>query len=473
MNCFSFILIIIIIYFCVKNFKNPKAMLFNFVTLTIVIETFIEMGYFIQIGNMKIAYKTICEILVCFISIICLIKYPIKKNIFRIAIVCLCAILLGICNLIINPADVMTGNGNISWDDMINGATFERINFNSFVIQEFMQFLFFVIGIVAIYSIFEKEDYKNFILVISKTIKIMFIVGIIEIIIKYIFNSSVYNDLCNAIFGISDATRLTLNKRGEGYILQGLTKEASHYAYTLMISLIILFANYKIVKKGLTWIIIGIAMMIMSMSFSSILFLFYIIFVYTMYRLFRTRQTDVREVKWILLTFFIFIVGFVLIINASNLENKLSDDGFWQRRIKSAIQEIQLVVSGEWRYEDTSLEWSNRVRILSAYETIKLIKYRPLLGLGYASVTSHGSTTMLLAGTGIIGTISWVIMVCFSNEKILDRVNKKYYILAIVLWLMINCLNSLGLRPFYEFTTIVLIVSLAQIFSYEKEEVIQ
>lgn len=128
------------------------------------------------------------------------------------------------------------------------------------------------------------------------------------------------------------------------------------------------------------------------------------------------------------------------------------------------IEEIELVISGDWIYSTTSLEWSNRVRLVSSYETLKLVPFRPLLGLGFGAVTSHGSTTMLLCGVGLVGTFLWIYFSCFSCRSLIIQTDKFYYKLCILIWIVGNLLNSLGLRPFYEMTTFCIMIALSIIF---------
>ncbi len=462
-NIFSIVIFIIILFIIIKN-KELKMILFNMTILTASIELYLELGYFLKINDILIGYRTIVEIFLYIISIICLIKYhktKINKNAFFLFTI----VIIGIINLVLIPVNIRTANGNVSWDDFILGETFEYVNFNFFVIQEAVQMIIFIINVLAIYNSFQKEDYKKIIVKFSKITKIILIIGLIELIIKYIFHLNVYNEFCNIIFGQAYATVLTIAGRGSGYILQGLTTEASHYSYVLMISIIILFAVNTITNKEKKWIILAILLMCASMSFSSVLFISGLILIYILYWLYNSKIPKMKLIKIFLLFIIVLFTIILLIYNFNNIFNNLSESNFLERRIKSLIQEIQLIINGQWRYSKQSLEWSNRVRLVSSYETLKLIKYRPLFGLGIASVASHGSTTMLLAGIGLVGTYFWIKYVFYSLKANLSNVNRKYYKLAIAIWLLINMLNSMGLRVFYELSSIILMEAFTIIFS--------
>ena len=462
-NIFSILLLIVIVWIIIKN-RGLKKKLLNMTLLTVFLELYVEMGYFINIKGTLISYRTIGEMFLLFISILSLVKLhkiKINKNVFFL----ICIIIIGIINLILIPAKVKTANGNISWDDFIMGQSFEYINFNFFVVQEALQMIVFIINVLAIYNIFEKEDYKEMLIKFSRIIKIILIFGLVEFVIKYILHSNIYNEISNIIFGKAEASVLVLKERGTGYILQGFTTEASHYAYVLMVSTIILFASNQMTNKEKKWIGICIFLMCTSMSFSSILFVFGLSVIYILYRISNTKTNKIKIIKIFLIFLIILIMMGIVIFNFSNIFNNLSENNFLQRRLKSLIQEIELIFNGEWTTSTESLEWSNRVRLVSSFETLRLIKYRPLFGLGIASVTSHGSTTMLLAGIGVLGSYFWTKYIFFSLKNNLCNVNRIYYDLAIVTWFLINMLNSMGLRPFYELSSVFLMEAFIIIFS--------
>ncbi len=463
------ILLLVFIFKDVIRIRDNKIRLINLAVLTATIEIFIEVGNFIEIKEILISYSTIMEVLILGYSIIVLIKEKrVKSKTMILAALIFGVVSLGICGLILNPENIMGATSEITWDDIMRGESLQKIQFNTYVIKQAIQLFIFIIVIMTIYSFFDKEDYKEVLKKFTKNVKIMLVFGLIEFIIKYIFNSNVFNNFCEIIFGTTTQAYTEITSRGSGYVLQGFTKEASHYAYVLMISIISLYAMNKMTGKEKKWIILAIILMIASMSFSCYWFLGGILLIYIIQW---TKKSDNvgRIIKWTLL-----IIGLILIIhsilaNISTIYNKLEATGFIQRRIKSLIEEIELITSGRWLYNQNSLEWSNRVRLGSSYETIKLLKYKPLFGVGISAATSHGSTTMLLSGIGIIGTYLWTKLSFYASN--LSIQNKKYYTLGVIVFLIINLLNSMWLRPFYELSVLIWMISLNIIFSnYDKQD---
>ena len=76
---------------------------------------------------------------------------------------------------------------------------------------------------------------------------------------------------------------------------------------------------------------------------------------------------------------------------------------------------------------------------------------------------------MLLSGIGIIGTYLWTKLSFYASN--LSIQNKKYYTLGVIVFLIINLLNSMWLRPFYELSVLIWMISLNIIFSnYDKQD---
>ncbi|MGG7198604.1 hypothetical protein ACQPUI_18045 [Clostridium butyricum] len=472
MRPFSIVLVYLFIQCFLKKSNSKYGFTINLIVLTASIELFVELGYLLKISSITISYRTICELL---LSINCiyiflrnLLASKIKRNIFKKFSILNITIIIGILLLLIIPPSLYTGNINVSWDEMLTGGMqFEKIHYTNFVLNEFIQMFMFLISSLTMFCLFEKEDYKELIIKFTNCIKIMLIIGLLEVIIKDVFKCNLYNEFCNFFFGISEASITKLTQRGNGmYSLQGFTKEPSHYAYAILISMIVLFARNITTNKDKKWILLSISLSLLMMAFSTVLFLSCFMVLLLIYWLYKSNGKHVKTIKMFFLLFIGISIIFFVFINLSRIFDGLSTSSFFERRIKSLIEEIQLVVSGNWIYSNNSLEWSNRVRILSVFETLKLIIYRPIFGLGIASITCHGSTAMLLSSIGILGTYLWISFTFFSSSIIKNITNKKYYILAISVWMLTNMLNSLGLRPFYEFSTIMLMISF--VFLFEK-----
>ena len=117
-------------------------------------------------------------------------------------------------------------------------------------------------------------------------------------------------------------------------------------------------------------------------------------------------------------------------------------------------------------------EASTQLRIISTIQTLIAFISRPLFGFSLGSVICHGSTVVLLTDIGIIGTYFWVKFNfhCIPLKAELIPA-KKLYAICVLLYLIINMLNSMGLRPFYDFSLTLFVIGMIFLFSINKESV--
>lgn len=431
-----------------------------FFSLTIIVELLIERGYFIQLGSIQIAYRTVCELVLFILSVILCTKNKAKKYIFSTTSILFIIVLIGIILLIVFPTKATGATMEISWDDILmNKAPKQNIIFNTGMYTELMQLMFYLVIIITAVSLFCKDDY---IYILEKVVlysKPIMYINCLEILTKYIFHSNIYTSILNMILGNSYATTSQLEYRGNGFVLSGFNKEASHYAYSLLILFLLAFCYYICLEKkiDLKYIIIVAINFLLTMSFSTIYFgacaILFVLIYYWQRRGYSTIKLSVF--------ISIFVIGiYALFYFLPAISGAIGSTGFFGRRVSSVLEELSLLSNGKWLRATTALEWSNRVRLGSTYETFKLIVYRPLLGLGFSAASAHSSFAMLLSGVGIIGTFSY-LKVIFGWENKIIKFNKSIYISFIFIFIFSLLLNSLGLRPFYEVWNILLAFSFA------------
>lgn len=462
-NIGTLLLLIIMFHILLRN-KNLKDIYINIFCLTGVVELAIERGYFLQIGNQQIAYRTFCEFVLFAISFFMLLKFKIKRAYCRNILLTLCGLIIGWILLLIFPSNATGATFEVSWDSIL-AYRLNRvpIRFNSGMILEIIQiFMFFVILLNASQS-FKIEDWKR---ALSKLSNWMFYVVFFtsfEVINNYLLKSNIYFTIVDGLLGSSIATVADLYSRGNGYVLCGLTKEASHYAFCLSVILILLTVNYlyndcnlKFKKRFLLCGLIILIELLLSMSFSTI---YYVSCLILLLFCIRYEKKGHSSIKLILVIVMSLVALIFIVAKIDDIAALFGMDSFWGRRLYSVSEELQLISSSEWLTAVTALEWSNRVRLGSTFETIKLVFYRPLFGLGLSSATAHSSFAMLLAGAGFIGTFLYLKSMFGWVRKVVESYNKSLFITCVLVYLTMTLLNSLSLRPFYESWSILLAFS--------------
>ena len=464
-NVGSFLLIIILIW-RLRITKNFKDVFIEIFTVTAFVELTIERGYFIQIGTHQIAYRTICETLLFLISIAMITsgQIKVKKNLAKIFLYVLLSISIGILLLIAFPSKATGGTMNVSWD-MILVAGYERqpIVFNSGMSLELIQLSMYLVISLCAYSLLNVSDWNVILRNVVHASRIIVYIGILEFLLNLINGSSLFYNTVDSILGTSMATMTSITYRGSRFSLCGLTKEASHYVFILSIIFILNLSYHKFIesigKKDKKYFFIQttiIMLLILAMSFSAYYFIAWLFLLLAAVRIEKRGQSSI---KFIIISF-ATLLGIVIIINMlPSIANILGINSFLGRRIYSAIEEITHISNGTWLSASTALEWSNRVRIGSTYETFKLLLYRPIFGLGFASTSAHSAFAMLVSGLGIVGTWFYLRFMMFGKQIKLCNYNNTVFNSCVIVYLIMNIFNSLGLRPFYEIWTILLFMS--------------
>lgn len=475
-----------VIFFIFYSAPKIKIAYRNIFILSVVMELMVERGYFVQIYGQKIAYRTVCEAVLFLCAVVIALTRTLKMQRVQLYsyVICLVSLLTGWLMLIIMPTSAKGATYEIAWDDILwSNIGKQPIKFLSGMWIEIIQVIMFLTSGAIAYIIFEKEDWKFILYKTVKYTRTILLLNIGEVISKYIFHSSYYITLADLLLGETIAPDGKLRNRGGGYTLCGLTKEASHYAFVLSICFILYLAyctEIKKLKDGDKYefrmtrfsMVVIIGILILSMSFSVLYFGTGLALLLWIMMIEKKRKGTLRTVGIFLSILFIIALPSVVILILDSISKMTVVSGsFWGRRLLSLLEEIKVIASGTWLTASSALEWSNRVRLGSTYETLKLVIYRPVFGLGLAATSAHSAFAMLLAGCGLIGTVFYLNVFFWArNIKICDY-KKSLYISYCGIYIFLNLLNSFGLRPFYENWTILLCVVFQYLAQSDNKEI--
>ena len=463
-------------------FKNSISRIFiNLLTLTIFVELAIQRGYFIQIGEAQISYRTVCELALTLVSVTYLITVSrtVDLRLFKQYMLALGCLIIGWFLLALFPSAARGGTYSVSWDQaLVGGVQLQNIQFTPNMFVEMMQvIMFLIISICAINSI-KSDDWIDIYQRIIKFSRVYIYFCAIEFILINVFKSEFFRNTVDVILGNSVATVTSLYTRQNRYVLCGLTKEPSHLAFTLAIIVLLNIGYleytklsneeiYKRIKNKIYFTnILALLFMMFSMSFSAYYFigcigLFWLVIFCCKHGI--KGSSTIAYIGIIIVTLTIVIIFIPEILSHMQINT------FLGRRVISLFQEFSSAFSGNWSMITSStLELSNKVRIGSTIETLKLLRYRPLFGLGLTSVTAHSAFAMLLTGCGLIGTYFYLNMAFYIRTiKIVDY-KKSMYLICIFVYCFMNLFNSLALRPYYECWLLLVGVSF-QFFTIDRE----
>jgi len=447
----SFLYFFVVISILIRN----KDVFMCLLLLCVTSDLFIGMGFFVMIGKTIITHYDFCLYILFLYCLTKCLRKPIKLN--RTYCILHFLYLLPLFLLIIFPSKALVADAyRVTWDEIVfDGLSPVHPAITNGVLKFTLKFLISSFIVLYLYNNFSKEKCMQFIIYLSKIINYFLFLGIIECIVKNLFgNIELWGNITEFFFGSTPSTVYEARLRGGTYELNLFSKEASHYAYTLFLSMIILFARNIFIgnKSGVNFsLLLCVALMILSTSFSVVLFLASFFVLFLLYRWGVLRPSTQKYEKLVLIAVSVFgFSGFMSFIIAN-------DDGFVFGRLSNFIENWQVFF--DINNTVTFGDGSTYVRIMSILQTFAAFLDRPFFGFSIGSVFCHGSTAMLFAGIGLIGVIFWTkfYFYTFYLSKRLFY-HKRLYLAAIIVYFGVNTFNSLSLRPFYDMTLITIVI---------------
>lgn len=452
----GFLYFIVILFLIIKR-KNTFT---NLLLLCATTDLFIEMGFFLKKGETYITFYE-CSFYTLFLY--CFFDYlqnpfNLNKNIVRLNLLYIIPVIL----LILFPSNIKIADSyRVTWDEVLfEGRSLVHPTITNLVIKTTAKFIFSSFIALYLYTKYKIDNYKVFIHRFSHIINIFLIMGILEFVKNYVGGIEIWGKTTEFLFGTTPSTVYESRQRGDAYELNLFTREASHYAYTLFLCIVIKMGKNVFTKRRALspTIIVCAALMLLSTSFSTILFLIAFFFLYLLYRWGIQKPKQIRFEK------FFLIVGILGGFSSVMAYLAQHDDGFVIGRLLNFVEnwEALLDIDGQMLMDDNS----TFVRVLSVLQTFKAFFYRPFFGFSLGSVGCHGATAMLFSGIGIIGVYYWTKFYFYTNTLYKGmNPQKELYAFAIFLYFLINSLNSLNLRPFYDTTLLLVIISYTFLFS--------
>lgn len=465
---YAFSLVIVIGTFLNLFFnKGKRNVLIVQTAMTVFVCTFINVGYFIESDLINIDYYQGAIILNFLIAILCRnTKLTISKSCFRYMVCFFISFLL----LFAVPSTTANATGLLvpRFEYYMTG----QIPFSHPVFSKFSIFyliiavcLAFIIDTVG--KLFTREDWIHTMFIIAKLGKALLIIVSIEIVLKYIFNSNFYASFIIKLFGEGTSTYLTLVSRGSFRMLQGLTREASHFAYSMMLLIILLFTTEKMSeKKNTIWIIISLIALVLSGAFSMVLCVAFLAAYYLIAITYYGKMDNKISGKKIavvvlfssILIVILGIVGMALIQRNEYIANRFIE-------VLDVISNLDK--NGVDYYSTLSHVTSSQSRLYSTYFTLKEWLKRPIFGLGPGTTFCYSSTVLTLAETGLATGISMWLFLMKHMEKHCSNIMPCR--LSLLLWVGSNILSGIQPRLTVAFDVLIIVGCCIALFGLEND----
>ncbi|MGN1196322.1 MAG: hypothetical protein ACI4TA_01830 [Acetatifactor sp.] len=358
--------------------KESTDRIINFIVMLIFFELFANVGKMLVIAGTEIQYSDVLWGILFIYSAINMLSHPVnRKGFARIALFLAVLVILLLCEVATSYSD-------------------NTFSFRSILI--FLRFLMMLCVYEGTIRYFDEIRIEKLIKSIFNLQKFMYIFLIIEVVFKLV-NSSLYFNMISVLFGHSENQVNWLIIRGGLPALQGLCKEPSHFAicflFVSVFDLWLIIKGYRVQK----YFFINCALLLLSGSFSSILYLGALIAMYLILT---------KGINKIVIAFIVILIGVpvgFMLLQTSSLGM------YYLGRLTNALS---ITRSGNL---DTYT--SEGQRLSSVLGSLTNFFEHPLIGNGIGNNVSTGAFPALLSSLGLVGTISYALAMIRKSNVLL------------------------------------------------------
>ena len=442
------ILLIVYMGYILLAGGSSKEKYLSFLVLATVMAIAMPQGYLLMIGDTEISSLRKLSGLVCFLYglyyiLIHRMQLP-QKLVFRTGLL-LASLMAGILAALVYPytEPIIPPLPDYSWDLYTVGQC-PKIVSPLEVGNAFRLYLGVVmfLGIVASVKIICNDD--DLIAILKRVIvysQPLAYYGIFEFIEKNILgNLTLTYDINEIIFGVGESTFVHAFIKGSDlYVLQGVTKEASHFILSMfVIALSILIWNkiqaVRFNKSGISvyhvYLLLLIILMILSGGFSAWWCLFILFLVYFSLRYDIYKKTLRESIPYIIMTLMVVfsVVGGILFFFGEEMEYAIA-------RTEDVLYTINvLATSGTLAAIGAEGEISTFSRLTSIFDVTSSFVDRPLFGLGIGFQFALAAFPTMLSDLGIVGIVLWFRVLLVSERGLQQKYDLMFLSLFVVVW---------------------------------------
>lgn len=391
---FSIVFIMIVIFTLCRE-KKVHDIFITFLAVTMTIQVCSLGGYFVKLGTVEIDYVDIAMLLTAFFGFLDS-RNCINRKTFILSMALLGWSLLGMILTSVLPPHTQIIPTTVSWDAYFYG----RASKTTAVISVSSIMAFIKLGLSLFILCFSgqilDDDYAKVRRIIVRISKVHIVWLVVEVVSKNILKTNLLPNLRNTIFGIGKSTATELTLRGSGYTVFGWTREASAVPEFLFVFIAIIILS-KTVKENKYWIIAGVMIMALSMSFSTLMFGSALILLYAFsYQGVTGKKASKKAIYGGTALLLLVCAGIYFALN----------NPYYSSRVTGFIEDFSVISSKNNVLNGTIT--SSKVRLYGIMETLNVLLERPLTGFGLGTAYCNSAVVMILADIGIIGFTLWI-----------------------------------------------------------------
>lgn len=442
------ILLIVYMGYILLAGGSSKEKYLSFLVLATLMAIAMPQGYLLKIGDTEISSLRKLSGLVCFLYglyYILIHRLRLSQKIIARSGLLLGSLMVGILVAIVYPytEPIIPPLPDYSWDLYTIGectkivAPLEIGN----ALRLYLGVVMFL-GVVASVKVICNDD--DLTTVLRKVIvysQPLAYYGIFEFVEKNILGDLTLTfDINEIVFGVGESTFThAFTKGGDLYVLQGVTKEASHFILSMfVIALSILIWNkiqtVRFNKSGISvyhvYLLLLIVLMILSGGFSAWWCLFILFLVYFSLRYDIYKKTLRESIPYIIVTLMVVfsVVGGVLFFFGEEMEYAIA-------RTEDVLYTINvLATSGTLAAIGAEGELSTFSRLTSIFDVTASFIDRPFLGLGIGFQFALAALPTMLSDLGLLGLILWFRVLVASGGGVRQQYDLMLLSLFVVVW---------------------------------------
>ncbi len=360
--------------------RNKKYRVANLVLALLFFDLFANSGKLLTIMTIEITYSDVLWLILFIQAMLIIVRCGITDKRFISFSILLCAILVNMVYEIMFPFS-------------------DNFNMRSILVA-----IRLIMVIAICKNILEPMDEPIRAYLIKKILliqKIIFAIACIEFVTKNIFHSNLYGQIVDKVFGISINQVTWQVQRGNLIALQGLCKEPSHFAITLLFSGVFDVLAINQLKKGEVLFWICIIILFISGSFSSVLFIFVLLVTHFAF------SRNVNKTATIIIASIVCIPIVVILSKSSMFE-------YYIERFKNTLSILNSKNFNEFSSEG--------IRFGSISKSIEYFISSPLFGIGLGNNVLTGGTLAFLSAFGILGFCSYLLNVLSKNNLLIATI---------------------------------------------------
>lgn len=358
--------------------KSSERRISNFFAALVFFELFANAGKISDIAGMEVLYSDILWAILGIYSFSYLITNPINQSVFIRNGIFLTVLITSLFSEAFFPYS-------------------EVFSTRSILIA--IRFLLMIAVYRSVGMNFSETEREYILKIMVVFQKVTYIVVCIEMVIKLFFDSSLYFGLINFLLGVSANQVNWLVIRGGIPAFQALCKEPSHLAICLFFSCLIDLWLMERKKINSMFFIINCLLLLLSGSFSSILFVPVLILAYLV-----IMKISSKRIIFVALILAMIPVA-ILALDKTGLAQ------YYMERLSNALSLI--------KSRNFDIYSSEGVRLGSMFSSLDLFKNRPFLGIGLGNNVSTCAFPALLSTMGILGVLAYIFAFVDSEKTMI------------------------------------------------------